>query len=65
MDELDRVKKELEEKERLLRQRELEQERSTQLLNQFSNQIKEIQAVFEQSETQKKVFIDSHIKTLT
>lgn len=45
--------------------KEQEVEKSNQLLNQFSSQIKEIQAVFEQQETQKKVFIESHIRTLT
>lgn len=65
MEELERLRKELEDRDRIIKQKEVEIERSNQLLNTFSSQIKDIQAVFEQQETQKKVFIESHIKTLS
>lgn len=35
------------------------------MLNTFSLQIKEYTALFDQHEIQKKLFIESHIKTLT
>lgn len=65
IEQLENLKKELEEKERLLRQKEIELDRTNQVLNTFSSQIKEFQFVFETTEAQKKIFIESHVKTLT
>ena len=65
IEELERLRREVEDKDRILKQKELEIDRSNHLLNTFNTQIKEIQSVFEQQETQKKVFIESHIKILT
>jgi hypothetical protein len=42
VEELEKLRRDVEEKERLLKQKELEIERSNSLLNTFNTQIKEI-----------------------
>lgn len=59
------MKKELEDKDILLRQKEIELEKNNQCLSTYNTQIKEIQSVFETHEAQKKLFIESHVKTLS
>jgi len=63
--ETERLRRELDDQNRLLQQKEEEVAKSTHLLNTFSQQIKEYTALLEQNEAQKRLFIESHIKTLT
>ncbi|CDW74566.1 protein kinase domain containing protein [Stylonychia lemnae] len=64
-DENDQLKRNLDNQMKLFRQKEEEHSKSNQLLNTFNQQIKEITSLYEQQEAQKKLYIESLVKTLT
>eukprot|EP00347_Sterkiella_histriomuscorum_P019462 403341542 len=64
-EENEKLKKDLDQQLRSMNQKEEELRKSDQLLHTFNQQIKEVTQLYEQQESHKKLFMESHIKTLT
>lgn len=63
--EVDQLRAELESTKRILKEKSVEVEKSTQLFTMFDQQIREMQVLLEQNESMKRVYVDSMIKYLT
>lgn len=62
---MDQLRSELESTKRMLKEKSVEVEKSTQLFTMFDQQIREMQVLLEQNESMKRVYVDSMIKYLT